>query len=169
MVNVRAWLKQTGVAIGLAMATTLVAGFPAAIADPTVTFSPRPGTRLSNFDAFLSITVDLGDDTWSSLPYNWQEPSVVLNGTDISLAAQSLLAGATAAVLTSDKIVVSAQEVTANRMVLNLSGLRLEPGFTRLVVELTSTSGGEPFKIDVSYPVIAGQGQSTSSAAPTTE
>ena len=145
------------------MVTLLTAAPPAAIAAPELTFDPPPGTRLSNFDAFLSITFQLNGDSWDTLPWDWQNPRVRLNGQDISLPVKSLVAGATATVLSPEEIVVSDQTMTDDKMVLAISGLRLDDGFNRLLVELAPTQAGvEPLKFDVTYPVIAGQGQATS-------
>ncbi|WP_156819999.1 hypothetical protein [Synechococcus sp. PCC 7336] len=143
-----------------ALAIAIATAIGPAAAEPEIEFDPPNGTRLSDFDAFLTITVNLDDHTWETLPWDWQRPQVWLNGTNISLPVQSLIAGATASVLTPEKIVVSSQTFTERQMSLSLSGLRLEPGFNRLVIEVAPTSGDmEPLKIDVSYPVIAGQGQ----------
>ncbi|MGK7911102.1 MAG: hypothetical protein AB4050_06405 [Synechococcus sp.] len=154
-------------AVTCAAMTVLSAGLfwlaaPPAFSEPTLTFDPPPGTRLSNFDAYLTVTFELDGESWESLPWDWQNPRVRLNGTDISLPVRSLISGATASVLTPDEIVVSQQTMTGDRMVLALSGLRLDDGFNRLIVELTPTQEGiEPLKFDVSYPVIAGQDQAT--------
>ncbi|MEM9569305.1 MAG: hypothetical protein AAF974_13460 [Cyanobacteria bacterium P01_E01_bin.34] len=140
----------------------LFAGAPPAVSEPTLTFDPPPGTRLSNFDAYLTVTFELNGSSWEALPWDWQNPRVRLNGTDISLPVRSLLSGATASVLTPEEIVVSQQTMTGDSMVLALSGLRLDDGFNRLIVELTPNQDGiEPLKFDVSYPVIAGQDQAT--------
>ncbi|MEM8716097.1 MAG: hypothetical protein AAGE92_10020 [Cyanobacteria bacterium P01_G01_bin.4] len=140
----------------------LLAVVPPAAGEPTLTFDPPPGTRLSNFDAYLTVTFDLEGGSWEALPWDWQNPRVRLNGTDISLPVRSLISGATASVLTPEEIVVSQQTMTGDRMVLALSGLRLDDGFNRLIVEFTPTQEGiEPLTFDVSYPVIAGQDQAT--------
>ena len=157
----------TKIAIACMTALTLSVGLLTAVAaptfgKPTLMFDPPPGTRLSNFDAYLTVTFELDGESWDTLPWDWQHPRVRLNGTDISLPVRSLLSGATASVLTPEEIVVSQQTMTDDRMVLALSGLRLDDGFNRLIVELTPTKEGvEPLKFDVSYPVIAGQGQAT--------
>ena len=147
----------------MALSTWLfLTGATPALSEPTLTFDPPPGTRLSNFDAYLTVTFELDGDSWDTLPWDWQNPRVRLNGTDISLPVRSLISGATASVLTPDEIVVSQQTMTGDRMVLALSGLRLDDGFNRLIVELVPTQEGiEPLKFDVSYPVIAGQDQAT--------
>lgn len=146
----------------LAGATVLLTFAFAADAEPTLSFDPPPGTRLSNFDAYLTISFDLEGESWGSLPWDWQNPRVRLNGQDISLPAKSLLAGATATVLTPAEIVVSQQTMTDDRMTLELSGLRLDPGFNRIVIEIPPRQEGlEPLTYNVAYPVIAGQGQST--------
>ena len=156
---------QTAIASMAAMALSVglfVTATAPAIGEPTLTFDPPPGTRLSNFDAYLTITFDLDGESWDTLPWDWQNPRVRLNGTDISLPVRSLLSGATASVLTPEEIVVSQQTMTGDRMVLALSGLRLDDGFNRLIVELAPTQEGlEPLTFDVSYPVIAGQDQAT--------
>lgn len=147
----------------VAMLAVLSTAAPVAIAKPTLTFDPPPGTRLSNFDAYLTVTFKLDGDSWDTLPWDWQNPRVRLNGQDISLPAKALVAGATAAVLTPEEIVVSEQTMTNNKLILAVSGLRLNDGFNRLVVELDSIRAGvEPLKFDVSYPVIAGQDQAAS-------
>ena len=157
-------LKQIIARTALATLSTglFLIGLAPAFGEPTLTFDPPPGTRLSNFDAYLTITFDLGGESWDTLPWDWQNPRVRLNGTDISLPVRSLISGATASVLTPDEIVVSQQTMSGDRMVLALSGLRLDDGFNRLIVELAPTQAGiEPLKFDVSYPVIAGQDQAT--------
>lgn len=154
------WPQTVGRAAISVLAAGLCLSATPAFGEPTLLFDPPPGTRLSNFDAYLTVTFELEGESWDTLPWDWQNPRVRLNGTDISLPVRALISGATASVLTPDEIVVSQQTMTGDRMVLALSGLRLDDGFNRLIVELTPTQDGvDPLKFDVSYPVIAGQGQ----------
>jgi hypothetical protein len=145
------------------MAATVTVGWVAAApTTPNLTFNPPPGTRLDDTDAFVTVTFDIGNYRWDTMPWDWQNPQVFFNGQDISQQVKSLVAGATASVLTKDKIVLSEQSMSTDRMVLALSGLRLDPGFNRLVVKLPPKSDGEeidPLEFDVSYPVIPGQNQ----------
>ena len=156
------WQSLKASVVGL-IGASLSAPFAISLnAEPTLTFDPPPGTRLSNFDAYLTISLNLNGETWDSLPWDWQNPKVRLNGLDISLPAKSLIAGATATVLTPEEIVVSQQTMTFDSLELQLSGLRLDPGFNRIIIEIPPRQEGlEPLSYNIAYPVIAGQGQST--------
>ncbi|NJK72284.1 MAG: hypothetical protein HC926_02705 [Synechococcaceae cyanobacterium SM2_3_60] len=70
-------------------------------------FEPPPGTRLSDTNAFITLTFDISGYSWSNLPWDWQNPRVILDGEDISEAGRSLVAGATAVALNPSQIVVS--------------------------------------------------------------
>lgn len=121
-------------------------------------FDPPPGTRLSDTNAFITLTFELGNYTWMSLPWDWQNPTVTLDGEDISVAARSLVAGATAVALNPSQIVVSELNQTATTLTLQFSGLRLSPGFHQVTIEFPGI-GQPPLVFSANYPVIAGQDQ----------
>ncbi len=121
-------------------------------------FEPPPGTRLSDTNAFITLTLDISGYSWSNLPWDWQNPRVILDGEDISAAGRSLVAGATAVALNPSQIVVSELVQTPESLTLRLSGLRLSPGFHQVTVEFPA-EGRESLVFQANYPVIAGQGQ----------
>lgn len=142
-----------------ALSAVLVLPFAVARAQsrPSLQFDPPSGTRLSSTNAAIDITLDISGYTWATLPWDWRSPTVVLDGRDISAQARSLAAGATGAVIDASQVVASKQTVTADSMTLQLSGMRLQPGFHEVHVQLDALGPEGPLEFQATYPVIAGQ------------
>lgn len=141
----------------IALAALLITPAARSQSQPTLQFDPPSGTRLSSTNAAVALTLDISNYTWATLPWDWRSPTVMLDGRDISTQARSLAAGATGAAIDSSQVIASQQTVLPDRMTLDMSGLRLQPGFHRVTIRLDAIDSGPPLEFEATYPVIAGQ------------
>ncbi|WP_218082680.1 hypothetical protein [Anthocerotibacter panamensis] len=117
----------------------------------SLSITPKPSSALRN-PIDVMVLVDSGKATLDR--YDWSQVQVLVDGTDVSTIARTVLAGPLAVALPREQFLQVEQEVTDHQVKVRVHGFRVSPGPHRVEVVLPGKDGVQSLTLDGLYAVL---------------